>query len=136
MCDLPFLILATNYGEVTGAQFAVGCAIIVLIMSGLLVGINLKEKLIPKKKEGQDVKVSPNPLPVELIKTLATLDHIDDLRREFNRGIESLRREMKTDDDGIHKRVGAISIKLATVDGKLDQVIKSVEMLVEKEVSK
>lgn len=67
---------------------------------------------------------------------LATKTEVKHLEDKVEDGMKSLRKEMKDDDDGLHRRVGAISVKLATVDGKLDTANNNLNMLLQKEVGK
>lgn len=67
---------------------------------------------------------------------LATKKEVQHLEEKVDQGMTSLRKEMKDDDDGLHRRVGAISVKLATVDGKLDTANSNLNMLLQKEVGK
>lgn len=67
---------------------------------------------------------------------LATKTEVKHLEEKVDQGMTSLRKEMKDDDDGLHRRVGAISVKLATVDGKLDTANSNLNMLLQKEVGK
>lgn len=67
---------------------------------------------------------------------LATKLEVKRVEDKIDVGLAGLRKEMKDDDDGLHRRVGAISVKLATVDGKLDTANNNLNMLLQKEVGK
>lgn len=138
MCDLPFLIANTNYGDVTAVQFAAVVFIIFLLMSGLLVGINLKEKLAPKpkpEKEEQEVKVTPNPLHVKKAETVATKDDIDDLKEEIDKLWAETRDQRKVSRVSlgkIHARIDDLSKQSDTMNGSMKAQFEALKSILDK----
>lgn len=143
-------LLANNYNDVTAVQFAAVFVSLTALMAAALLATKLKDAWWPRKREVAPVKISPNPLPVEITKTLATKDDVEKLEKSINeveadvealdvkgdKKREELRREFKEDTERVHKRIGAISIKLATLGGTLNQVAGNVTSLVNKEIEK
>lgn len=132
-----------EYGNVTMVQFGVWVGCLVAVMAAVYLALQLRKEIIPKKGAEKAVKVGPLPLPVEMIKTLATKDELDQLEGKVTKlssdwsvGLENLRREVKEDDEKIHTRVNAVSIKLADVAGEIRKIGDNVQTLVNKEINK
>ena len=132
--DMDMITLAAFGQTLTGNGWVDSIVILGGLCAIALLLKKVKDEFWPKEVEDKPLKVSPNPLPVELVKSLATLEDLDKLRAEVKHEIEGLRRDMKDDDNGIHRRVGAISVKLATVDGKLNTISNNLNLLIEKAV--
>ena len=109
-------------------------AIIGAVFAGLagLVGKNYGEK------RAREVMITPNPLPVELVKTLATKEDLEEVESQLETRITRVedaaaedRKVLRHMEGKIHDRVDQMAEKLNGMSGELKKIGESVGLLLE-----
>ncbi|MFD2275460.1 hypothetical protein ACFSQZ_03170 [Rubritalea spongiae] len=132
-------VLASDYGDVSGVQFAAFVSCLVAVMGALLLGTKLKKEWFPAKDEGKAVKLSPLPLPVEITRQMATKEELReaeaDIEKRFDRLEETQEQQRvaaRMAIRNVHKRIDKVVENTSEIKGELKQVNENLGRLVER----
>lgn len=125
----------------TDQQMGVGFAVVVGLMGALLMGIKLKKSIVPDEEKVANVKLSPSPLSVEIIKTLATKDELDEFRRAVSEDFKEVDRKFQVEREAarvangkLHARNDKVLEAVAEMRGEIKQVAQSLNILINKHI--
>lgn len=141
MCDLPLLFAAASYDEVGPVQFAAVVVSISAILGMLLVGTKLKQSWFPGEQKKESFELSPNPLPVEIAKTLATKDELNELEVDVNGRFDRIETQISEERStariaigNVHKRIDTVVENTSEIKGELKQVNANLGRLLDQQI--
>lgn len=133
-----FLLAAAN---ATPNQLGVGLIVIGSFMGFLIMGIVLWKHLVPSEKKPSQVTLTPSPLHVELVKTLATKEELESLERDIKAGFERIEVKLQAEREAArvalgkaHGRIDKFAENTSEIKGELKQLNASMRMLLERQL--
>lgn len=132
---LPMLLeLLANTPTSTGFTPEQVAALVIAIIAALGGGGFLGKKISDAKR----IRVEPSPLPVEIVKNLATKDELDEVEKriagEFKKIESALAKERevaRTAQGNLHARADKTAEALAEVRGELNQINENLGRLLD-----
>lgn len=109
-------------------------AVVVALLGGGIGGAKIQEKR-------QKVELHPTPLPVELVKTLATKEDLGEVEEKLEGRIGRVeqaatedRRILRSMEGKTHERIDKVAEALARQQGTIEQINANVERLIERQM--
>jgi len=125
--------------EVIGAVFA---GLVALAGAGWG-GAKLGEARTKRRIEGEISVIPPNPMPIEIVKNLATKDDVTEVEPRLERRIDSVeenadveRGVVREEQGKIHARIDKVAEKVAGIDQKAEQIDRNVRTLLNIQLKK
>lgn len=112
-----------------------------MILTGFVTWLNLMEKLKARnkgdKKDG--IEVSPNPLNIQKVPTLATREELEHIKRDIDADLSAMREAMMESERkshgevvAIHNRINQVAENTSAMKGRLDEIAQSLHELVKR----
>ena len=121
------------------SQLGEGVLVLTGIMAALWLGTQLKRAWFPSGNPQKEVKLGPSPLPVEVVKTLATKEELFELERSVTDDLTDLRKqvheERKTSRVAfgkVHKRIDELLSNTSEMKGELKGIAENLSKLLDR----
>ena len=132
---LGLMILAAA----TASQLGDFVVVLTGIMAALWLGTQLKRAWWPSALQKKEVKVGPLPLPVEIVKTLATKEELHELERSMGCDLASLRKQMNQERQTsreafgkVHHRIDLLLSNSSEMKGELKGIAGNLSKLIDR----